>query len=219
MNNILQHTTDLALAMCEKYIQKDGLAVDCTCGNGKDTLWLAKRCKRVMAFDIQKSAIDNTQALLHAENITCFNLVKEDSPACVSELMRDGVYLVQDSHEHLAEYLSSGYLQVSDNGLVEALDAPCVIIFNLGFLPGGDKNVTTKVESSVNAIKKALDVLDIGGLLSVTMYPGHSEGRAEQDAVLEWAKGLDSGKYHCVFANMLNQSDRAPQVLWITKKK
>ena len=94
-----------------------------------------------------------------------------------------------------------------------------MIVFNLGFLPGGDKNITTKEESSLEAIKTALEILSVGGVLSVTMYPGHEEGAKEQDIILEWAKNLDSREYHCVFANMLNQSKRAPQILWVTKKK
>ncbi len=206
MSNLLQHTTDLALAMCEKYISEDGLAVDCTCGNGNDTLWLAKHCKRVIAFDVQETAINATRFLLKSEGIKSFDLNKEISPACISELMRDGVYLVNDSHEHLTDYLEDG-------------DEPCVIVFNLGFLPGGDKALTTNVISSLTAIERSLDCLAVDGLLSITMYPGHSEGRKEQEAVLAWAKTLDAGRYHCVFANMLNQSDRAPQVLWITKKR
>jgi len=43
------------------YLTKDHVAVDATCGNGNDTLFLAKRCKKVIGFDIQKQAIENTE--------------------------------------------------------------------------------------------------------------------------------------------------------------
>ena len=191
--NLLQHTTELALHICEKYVDLSKVAVDCTCGNGHDTLWLAKRCKKVYAFDIQKEAIESTAKLLDCEGE---NWSFED--------IEKGTVLIQDGHENILKYVK---------------ETPDIIVFNLGFLPGGDKNITTKQGSSMEAIESALEILAVGGLLSVTMYPGHEEGAREQELILEWAKGLDSKTYHVVFANMLNQSERAPQVLWITKKK
>lgn len=183
--NVLQHTTELALHLCSAYIGENDIAVDCTCGNGHDTLWLAKRCQKVYSFDIQKAAIESTTDLLAQNNI-------------------ENVFLIEDSHEKIKAYVQ---------------ESPAAIVFNLGFLPGGDKAITTKRESSLVALREALDILAVGGVLSITMYPGHEEGKLEQEQVLQWAKNLSSKEYHCVFANMLNQSDRAPQVLWITKKK
>lgn len=183
--NVLQHTTELALHLCSAYVTKEDIAVDCTCGNGYDTLWLASKCKTVYSFDIQEDAIASTRELLSQNAI-------------------ENVVLIEDSHEKIKDYVQG---------------VPSVIVFNLGFLPGGEKTITTKRESSLAALKDALDILAIGGVLSITMYPGHEEGKLEQEEILCWAKELSSKEYHCVFANMLNQSDRAPQILWITKKK
>lgn len=183
--NTLQHTTELALHVCSAYIEKEDIAIDCTCGNGHDTLWLAKRCKEVYSFDIQKSALESAEALM-AEN------------------MINNVRFIEDSHERIKDYVCCN---------------PKIIVFNLGFLPGGDKSITTNRESSLNAIKDALDILAVDGILSITMYPGHEEGALEQEIILDWARQLNAKEYHAVFANMLNQSNRAPQVLWITKKK
>ena len=183
--NTLQHTTELALHLCSAYIGAEDIAVDCTCGNGHDTLWLANRCKRVYSFDIQKTAIESTSKLLMQNDI-------------------NNVELIEGSHEKIKEYVK---------------ETPNIIVFNLGFLPGGDKGVTTKRESSLNAIKDAVDLLAVDGILSITMYPGHEQSKFEQDMILEWAQSLNGREYHAVFANMLNQSERAPQVLWITKKK
>ncbi len=183
--NTLQHTTELALHMCTAYAKDTSVAVDCTCGNGHDTLWLAKKCAKVYAFDVQESAIENTGKLLRENSV-------------------DNVVLIKESHTKIKDFVR---------------ERPDVIIFNLGFLPGGNKTITTEGESSMKAIEEALDVLAVDGILSVTMYPGHNEGRREQEMILEWAKTLDSRSYHCVFASMHNQSDKAPQVLWITKKR
>lgn len=182
--NLLQNTTALALAMCEKYIKEDSVAVDATCGRGNDTLWLAKRCRKVYAFDIQEEAVESTRVLLETAGETA--------------------EVICASHKKIKEY-------VSEN--------PDVIVYNLGYLPGGDKSVTTEAEETLLALGHSLELLAINGLLSVTMYPGHPQGACEQELVLAWAKELDKSRFHCVFANMLNQSQGAPQILWITKKK
>lgn len=182
--NLLRNTTALALALCENYITENSVAVDATCGRGNDTLWLAKRCRKVYAFDIQQEAVESTNSLLEAAGETG--------------------EVICDSHNHIDCYVK---------------EAPDVIVFNLGYLPGGDKNVTTKAEETLLALGKSLELLAVDGILSVTMYPGHPQGACEQELILAWAKELDKSKFHCVFANMLNQPDGAPQILWITKKK
>ena len=59
MENILKNTTMLAHIICEHYLSADmdSVAVDATCGNGHDTLWLAQRCSKVYGFDIPVPAI------------------------------------------------------------------------------------------------------------------------------------------------------------------
>lgn len=193
--NLLQDTTALALSMCERYVTEKSIGVDCTCGRGFDTLWLAKKCAKVYSFDIQKEALSTAAELLDKEGISR-GQYKCDDPVKVE--------FINDSHGRLAEYVR---------------ETPQIVIFNLGYLPGGDKNITTVTQETLVALVASLNMLAVGGLVSVTMYPGHPQGREEQEAVLAWAKGLDSSKYHCVYANMLNQKDIAPQVLWITKKK
>ena len=77
MENLLKNTTALARAVCQNYIEafrksadKNGplIAVDATCGNGHDALWLAEVCDRVYAFDIQPEAVKTTAELLGAHN-------------------------------------------------------------------------------------------------------------------------------------------------------
>lgn len=183
--NVLKNTTALALTMCLQYAGEDRIAVDATCGNGNDTLWLAERFARVYGFDIQKSAIDATAARLAAEEKT-------------------NVELIHDGHQHMARYVK---------------EQPHVIVFNLGYLPGGDKEVSTSPGTTLEALCAALELLAVDGLLCVTMYQGHEAGYLERLKVLEWAGSLDKGIYHCVHTNMVNQPNRPPEILWITKKK
>jgi hypothetical protein len=63
-----------------------------------------------------------------------------------------------------------------------------LIVYNLGYLPGADKRVTTQVESTLESLKKSVQALRIGGALSVMTYPGHDEGAREHEAVERWLR-------------------------------
>ncbi len=60
-----------------------------------------------------------------------------------------------------------------------------VIVYNLGYLPRGNKELTTQVESTLASVKEASRLLMSGGALSITCYPGHPEGGRELEALLE----------------------------------
>lgn len=210
MKNIIQSTTELALHIAKPYIREGQAVVDATCGNGHDTLALAKAVfsghsdlsapvrqeqscpapTRLIAFDIQQRAIDATAVLLTEEGFG-------------SQLNAGGIRLIRDSHENMDDYVNEA----------------CLIMFNLGYLPGGDKELTTCTESTMKAIRKAVDMLTKGGLLSVAMYSGHPEGAKEKAEVLAFARGLDSKIYHAAYVNMLNQPNNPPELLLITRKR
>jgi hypothetical protein len=50
------------------------------------------------------------------------------------------------------------------------------VAFNLGYLPGGDKQLKTGAETTLRALKAASNVLQAGGLISVVAYTGHPGG-------------------------------------------
>ena len=66
------------------------------------------------------------------------------------------------------------------------------IMFNFGYLPGGDKNITTNANTSVKALEKASKLLHSGGLISLICYPGHPSGALETKAIKTWFKNLNS---------------------------
>ncbi|WP_035603441.1 class I SAM-dependent methyltransferase [Haloferula sp. BvORR071] len=82
---------ELAAILCE-----GDLAIDATSGNGHDTLFLANQVGpsgRVIAFDIQKEAIDSTRARLTAAGV------------------QDRVTLVHGSHASLSDHVAPGSAQ------------------------------------------------------------------------------------------------------------
>lgn len=193
-------------------------AIDATCGNGHDTLWLAGLCDKVYAFDIQAEAIEATKKLLSERKISC-DVPKHQvdnstssaaSAAYADEKSENGcrrdckVELICDTHENMNNYVK---------------EKAAVIVFNLGYLPSGDKSIATTAESTLNALNDSLELLRTDGLLCVTMYQGHEAGKKEREAVLEWAKTLDKGIYHCIHTDMINQPNCPPEILFVTKKK
>lgn len=66
MEKIYSPHLKLAKTYWENHLKKEDLAIDATCGNGHDTLFLAGLCS-VIGLDIQPAAIQNTKALLEKE--------------------------------------------------------------------------------------------------------------------------------------------------------
>ncbi len=148
-----------------RHLKPGDLAVDATVGNGHDTLVLAQQVApdgRIIGFDVQPAALDTTQ----------HRLDDSDLAKCV-ELHRTG-------HERLAETLPASW-----HGRVAA------VTFNLGYLPGGDKRLITRAETTLPAMRQALAVLRPGGLLSLLLYRGHPGATDEVDAVIDWVRDLD----------------------------
>ena len=79
----------------------------------------------------------------------------------------DKIKLIHSSHTTFPEEIKSGTVRL--------------IVYNLGYLPGSDKALTTKVETTLESINHAQRLIMEGGVISVTCYPGHPEGKKEEE--------------------------------------
>ncbi len=168
-------------------IEHGDMALDATCGNGKDTLFLAECVGsggQVFAFDIQDAAIEATAILLAEHGLS------------------DRVSLYRDSHENILHYI--------DKPLKVAM-------FNLGYLPGGDHAVVTRPECTIKALEESLALLLSGGLVSMVAYSGHPGGEDEQNLVQDFLAKLDQRKYSVLNYRFINQVNRPPQLFLIEK--
>lgn len=64
-------------------------------------------------------------------------------------------------------------------GSYAAVASVAAIMFNLGYLPGENHELTTESAETLRAIEVATNLLKPGGVLSVICYPGHPAGAAE----------------------------------------
>ncbi|WP_069997615.1 tRNA (mnm(5)s(2)U34)-methyltransferase [Cellulosilyticum sp. I15G10I2] len=77
------------------------------------------------------------------------------------------VELILDSHHHIDKYI----------------DKINIAMFNLGYLPKGDKKIVTRCETSMLAIEKTIERLADGGILTIMTYQGHDEGNKEYQKI------------------------------------
>ena len=61
-----------------------------------------------------------------------------------------------------------------------------VVMFNLGYLPLGDKSIVTRPATTLAALDQASELVRPGGLISVLAYPGHAGGLDEANCVANW---------------------------------
>jgi hypothetical protein len=89
-------------------------------------------------------------------------------------------------------------------------------MFNLGWLPGGDKTITTMRETTMPAVEAAIDLLLPDGVLIIAIYPGHEEGALEGDMLREYFKTLSRFKICASEFHILN-SPTSPYFFLIEK--
>ncbi len=119
----------------------------------------------------------------------------------ITKLNIDNVDIIKDSHENYLNYVSNY------NG----------VIFNLGYLPKGDKNVTTKSDVTIRTLTSMLNHLNVQGYIVCVVYPGHSEGYTEHQAIWNLLSTLDPKQYKIIRTDLPLQDNMPPYILWITK--
>ncbi len=157
-----------------KHLKEGDIAADFTMGNGYDTLFLS----RTVGEKGKVFAFDIQQSALES---TAKRLKENNAP--------ENYLLICDSHHNLKNYI----------------DTPIKAgMFNLGYLPGGDKSVTTKRETTLKAVSDAISILAPDGILLIAVYPGHEEGDIEGNLIGEMLETLDRKKYCCVRFRIIN---------------
>eukprot|EP00890_Picochlorum_soloecismus_P004779 jgi/Picsp_1/5301/NSC_02662-R1_rrna methylase len=143
--------THVSHKLWEQVLQPGDVACDATCGNGHDSVFLANQIGpkgKLILIDIQESAVNATQEAIEK--------------ALPNEECRPDISYVVGCHANLQSYLGSNCAKL--------------ICFNLGYLPGGDKSITTTIATSVSAVEASLEALQFGGLISLLCYTGHPGG-------------------------------------------
>ena len=92
-------------------------------------------------------------------------------------------------------------------------------MFNLGYLPRGDKSITTTPASTMLAIQKLFDRLADGGRIIIVVYHGHPGGKTERDVLMEQLSQWPQKEAQILKYQFINQKNDAPFLLCIEKKQ
>lgn len=162
-------------------------AVDATAGNGHDTLFLACQV--------------GTKGLVTAFDIQPAALAATRCRVQEHALLAP-VRLIGAGHETIAEHVT----------------APIkAAMFNLGYLPGGDKTAITQAETSLQGLSAACHLLAPGGRISVMVYIGHPGGDEEYNAVRGFLEKLGADwRWH--LANPEGTPASAPQLFLLDRR-
>jgi len=182
------NTLFLAHKFVSEHVKPGNFCIDATAGKGRDTVFLCDLVKengKILAFDIQPQAIEQTNALIAAKGY------------------QNIATAILDSHANMEQYAEP-----------ESVDC---IMFNFGWLPGGDHTIFTRPDSSIPAIEAGLRLLKPGGVMSLCIYYGGESGYEERDALLTYLSGIDNQKYTVIINTFHNRSGDPPIPVFIYK--
>lgn len=148
-------------------LKNNDIVVDATVGNGNDTLFLANLVKDGYVYGFDIQKI----AISNTKKLLDDNNVTNYT-------------LINKSHEFIFQELSNLKSKVT------------AVVYNLGYLPKGDKSIVTKEETTIKSIKEAFKLLNNKGFILVVVYP-HLEGKKEAQAIKKLKfKDMEINEYH-----------------------
>lgn len=180
--------TDWCHHFIREHVKEGDTCIDATAGNGNDTLVLSE----LVGETGKVFAFDVQEQAVETTK-------KRMEEAGFSERTQ----IVLDSHVNMGKY-------------AEKESVSC-IVFNFGYLPGGDHNLATCKDTSIAAINEGLPLLKKGGIMSLCIYSGGDTGFEERDAILERIKGLDGKRYLVIVSTYYNRPNNPPIPVLIIK--
>jgi Predicted S-adenosylmethionine-dependent methyltransferase involved in cell envelope biogenesis len=104
-------------------------------------------------------------------------------------------------HSRMAQYLPA--------------DGVDCVLFNFGWLPGSDHTVMTQPDTSIAAVRSAMELLRPGGMISLCIYYGRESGFAERDALLGFFPLIDPDRFTVIAAQFFNRPNNPPFPVFI----
>lgn len=135
------------------------------------------------------------------KKVYAFEIQKE---ACEKYIDKnDNVIIINDSHHKIDKYVK------------EKVDCIC---YNLGYLPGGNKEITTLAETSLKSIQLSLELLSSNGIIAIAIYRGHNEGKEEESCIMQYLRDLPKNKFGVMQHECINRSNTSPLLVIVEKK-
>ena len=91
------------------------------------------------------------------------------------------------------------------------------VMFNFGYVPGGDHSVATKPETSLKAVEEGLKLLKTGGVMSLCIYSGGDTGYEEKKTLLAYLKELDTKQWLVIVHSYYNRKNDPPLPVFVVR--
>ncbi|MFC0523955.1 class I SAM-dependent methyltransferase [Pontibacillus salicampi] len=187
---MLQRVLEYAHYLLASSVEEGDMVVDGTAGNGHDTVFLSK----LVGEEGTVLSFDiQEKAILNTEDR-------------IHEEQLKNVHLIQDSHDQLVKYIPDFHEEIGG------------AIYNLGYLPGSDKTIVTKPDTTLESVKEVLSRLKQEGMLVLVVYYGHSGGDEEKEALLKYLSQLSQKEFNVLRYGFINQVNKPPFILAVEKK-
>ena len=164
--------TQWCAAFIRQQVQEGDFCIDATMGNGNDTLLLSQLCGE-------------------SGKVLAFDIQEQALTATQKRLnaghVPENYRLLLESHANMAEYATP--------------DSVSCIVFNFGYLPGGDHSLATRGKTSIQALT----------------HSGGDSGFEERDQILDWLKNLDPHQYLVIKSEYYNRPNNPPIPVLIIK--
>lgn len=170
------------------YLKKGSICVDATLGNGKDSLKIYK----TLDGDCKIYSFDiQDQAIIKSKKLFAENKINEYK-----------IKIINDSHENIYNYIH------------EPVD---FFIMNLGYLPGGNKDITTNFKSVKIFLDKITLIMKAKSFGLIIFYPGHEKGMEEYIEISKYLSDLDQNKFNVSKIEQMNQKNQPPLVVMLER--
>lgn len=184
------NTLTLAHRFLEEQVRPGAFCIDATAGRGRDTAFLCS----LAGPQGKVLAFDIQQEAVDSTRA----LLEEKGFSSMAQV-------ILDSHSNMEQYAQA-----------ESVDA---VVFNFGWLPGGDHRIFTTPQTSIPAIQAALRLLKPGGVCCLCIYYGGASGYGERDALLPFLETLDSDRYTVIVSRFANRPGDPPIPVFIYKDR
>lgn len=187
--------TVLAHDLLAPALRPGAKVLDATLGNGHDALYLAQHIGEggeLWGVDCQASAVEWSR-----------------------QRLRESGY-GDKSHLYCARHRELPPMMARERNIPESPPYGgyfAAIVANLGYLPGGDHEICTQAEETVDLLRWSLHALEPGGRLVVCVYTGHPEGQRESQAIEAFAAQCEGSRAFVMICKAANRSPHCPWVL------
>ncbi len=179
----------LAHTFLKQFVKKGDVCIDATAGRGRDTELLCE-------------LVGETGHVLSFD--VQESAVQQTKERLDNRRFSDRARVILDCHSHMERYAQP-----------ESVHA---MVFNFGYLPGGDHTICTKAETSIPAIEAGMRLLRAGGGMSLSLYYGGVTGYEERDKLLEYLQKIPQKDYTVLIGSFANRQNDPPISVWILKE-